>query len=298
MRSKMKNTRGFTLIELLVVIAIIAILAAILFPVFAQARAAARKTVCISNEKQMGTSMMMYVQDYDESGAPKRIVDSGADWWSAKMHNWKDALYPYIKNGGRDYNNGVNYTTAGSGGIFQCPENSASWSAQKMLYWGNWGPGEPGDETTRYPRGYAINDDAGRNETGKRNAFFPSVEVSNISPGGSLAIFEQPSNTIMILESRMFLADMWADAAAYECTPDGVPAGGQSTGCVSGHHGGMTNFVFMDGHAKTMRLQRAVSDDLYDAFGPNSNWGSQTGDQAKQSVLDGVNSIPEWTTGI
>ena len=56
MRSSMRNFRGFTLIELLVVIAIIAILAAILFPVFAKARAAARKIVCISNEKQVGTA--------------------------------------------------------------------------------------------------------------------------------------------------------------------------------------------------------------------------------------------------
>lgn len=59
--------RGFTLIELLVVIAIIAILAAILFPVFARAREQARKTTCLSNLKQIGTAMQMYVQDYDET---------------------------------------------------------------------------------------------------------------------------------------------------------------------------------------------------------------------------------------
>jgi prepilin-type N-terminal cleavage/methylation domain-containing protein len=56
---------AFTLIELLVVIAIIAVLAAILFPVFAQARAAARKAVCMSNEKQIATAMLMYIQDFD-----------------------------------------------------------------------------------------------------------------------------------------------------------------------------------------------------------------------------------------
>src|ERR1041385_3748666 len=60
------NKRGFTLIELLVVIAIIAILAAILFPVFAQAREKARQTSCLSNEKQLGLAVMQYLQDYDE----------------------------------------------------------------------------------------------------------------------------------------------------------------------------------------------------------------------------------------
>src|SRR5260370_11597723 len=61
---------GFTLIELLVVIAIIAILAAILFPVFAQARKKARVTACVSRMRQLGTAWMMYAQDYDETYSP------------------------------------------------------------------------------------------------------------------------------------------------------------------------------------------------------------------------------------
>ena len=60
------KTKGFTLIELLVVIAIIAILAAVLFPVFAKVREKARQTVCLSNEKQIGLGFMQYVEDYDE----------------------------------------------------------------------------------------------------------------------------------------------------------------------------------------------------------------------------------------
>src|SRR5579862_1188906 len=67
---QMKLKAGFTLIELLVVIAIIAILAAILFPVFAQARAKARQASCLSNHKQIGTAALMYVQDYDEQFSP------------------------------------------------------------------------------------------------------------------------------------------------------------------------------------------------------------------------------------
>jgi prepilin-type N-terminal cleavage/methylation domain-containing protein len=75
---KHRVSRAFTLIELLVVIAIIAILAAILFPVFAQARERARMSVCLSNTRQIGTGMMMYVQDYDETYPYIRFHGDGA----------------------------------------------------------------------------------------------------------------------------------------------------------------------------------------------------------------------------
>ena len=75
----MYKRRGFTLIELLVVIAIIAILAAILFPVFAQAREKARAATCVSNLKQIGNAMMMYVQDYDER-LPGAASPGSNDW--------------------------------------------------------------------------------------------------------------------------------------------------------------------------------------------------------------------------
>jgi len=84
--------KGFTLIELLVVIAIIAILAAILFPVFARAREKARQTSCLSNVKQIGTAIMMYVQDYDEMMMYGHDNTSGY-WWSANGF-----LMPYVKN--------------------------------------------------------------------------------------------------------------------------------------------------------------------------------------------------------
>jgi prepilin-type N-terminal cleavage/methylation domain-containing protein/prepilin-type processing-associated H-X9-DG protein len=103
-----KNQRtAFTLIELLVVIAIIAILAAILFPVFAQAREKARQVSCLSNERQMGTAVLMYIQDYDEqvffraSNASPSVSHTGAILPNAASVNpvrWWNALMPYTKN--------------------------------------------------------------------------------------------------------------------------------------------------------------------------------------------------------
>jgi len=106
--------KGFTLIELLVVIAIIAILAAILFPVFAQAREKARAITCVSNEKQMGLAMMQYVQDNDEQyPILQYYVPATFDWYAEVM--------PYIKNGANDTVGGVDYNY-GQGGIWNCPD--------------------------------------------------------------------------------------------------------------------------------------------------------------------------------
>src|SRR5438309_1184889 len=101
-KSETRRSDGFTLIELLVVIAIIAILAAILFPVFAQAREKARQIACLSNTKQLATAYMMYVQDYDET-----FVFSVR--WGGAGQGWGGHLYPYVKN--RQ--------------VFACPDDSA-----------------------------------------------------------------------------------------------------------------------------------------------------------------------------
>jgi prepilin-type N-terminal cleavage/methylation domain-containing protein/prepilin-type processing-associated H-X9-DG protein len=106
---------GFTLIELLVVIAIIAILAAILFPVFAQAREKARASTCSSNQKQIALAFGMYGQDYDETFPAPVLTDkgTGVESW------WEDLVRPYIK-------------AQNVGGILTCPSASTTGFAYSM----------------------------------------------------------------------------------------------------------------------------------------------------------------------
>lgn len=105
----MKKRFGFTLIELLVVIAIIAILAAILFPVFATAREKARQASCLNNEKQIMLGFLQYVQDYDEKFPQENDVSWNHDWWGKwgdppyRLSNgtpatWDVMIYPYTKS--------------------------------------------------------------------------------------------------------------------------------------------------------------------------------------------------------
>ncbi len=113
----MKRYSGFTLIELLVVIAIIAILAAILFPVFAQAKMAAKKTSTISNQKQATLGLLMYSTDSDDIFP---MSEYGDDWSSATPHiTWTTTVYPYVKNGDqlRDPVAG-NMVSTGKAGIY------------------------------------------------------------------------------------------------------------------------------------------------------------------------------------
>ena len=123
----MSTRKGFTLIELLVVIAIIAILAAILFPVFAQAREKARAISCASNEKQIGLAIMMYVQDYDETFPPGQrdanAAEVAAEPSAAGIAHpaipWQYIINPYIKNGSKSVTDMGAWELAG--GVWACP---------------------------------------------------------------------------------------------------------------------------------------------------------------------------------
>ncbi len=276
--------RAFTLIELLVVIAIIAILAAILFPVFAQARERARAIVCISNENQLGLAMMMYTQDYDETYPPKRVAEIGGVyvWWTAKMTSWKDAIYPYIKNSGRPYNNGQPYKDHGDTGVFSCPDNAAQWSS--IVDWGFAGTGYPGDETTRFPRGYAVNNWIGENELGVNSVFWPAP--GDNSGSGQMAILSTPANDILIAETRGALVDMEPEYLGYHSTADGAFVGNASDSAVVGHSH-MANVLFADGHAKAEPPAATITGDMWDCM--------QARGQAEQNaILQAISGVPEW----
>ncbi len=256
--------KGFTLIELLVVIAIIAILAAILFPVFAQAREQARATACLSNVKQLGLGLLMYTQDYDQrfptwnwgffcnggnNGAPR---DSSAFWTMA--------IYPYVK----------------SVGLYQDQDD--------IMHWNDTWAG--------------CSDDGGRNDI-----FSSAYNIHNYvsyglaedldppSPSNRMAGIITPANWAMLMDCASQLADIWvwqlpnagnanlltARAAFANNTSQNVmwnccQTAAQYTATYGSpfldsqtrHHGG-ENVTFVDGHSKYMTWSQMTWANLTDS---------------------------------
>ncbi len=173
---------GFTLIELLVVIAIIAILAAILFPVFAQAREKARAISCTSNLKQIGLATNMYLQDYDET------YPSG--WgWDANDHSrssttmWRVCLQPYIQKLGASTGN--NGETSGNGNFFGTYVGEP---------WYN--PAGYGNESVLSCPDAPTNATYGPTSYGQNINMCPGWSDDGVQPGVKMAAIYQPANMI------------------------------------------------------------------------------------------------------
>jgi prepilin-type N-terminal cleavage/methylation domain-containing protein/prepilin-type processing-associated H-X9-DG protein len=253
-----RSKLGFTLIELLVVIAIIAILAAILFPVFAQAREKARSITCLSNQKQIGLGLMMYVEDYDEAYPMADYFSDPGTWLN--QHEWPDVIYPYIKNGARGMNGAGQVVSWGQGGVFSCPSFA----------------GGPGSESGNY----GINNSISSDGTASWN------NTMNV-PVASLAAITAPAATVIVCEkgrNNVGWGYIYFDASEWVWTDYVAPVNGQQThfgphydleqsldhDCdypINGHSGGnwdgcgmvpryrhtnTTNVIFTDGHAKAM----------------------------------------------
>lgn len=243
---------GFTLIELLVVIAIIAILAAILFPVFAQAREKARQTACLSNAKQIGTASMMYAQDYDdvlpETGwqgpCSSPAGGGGTDAEFSGVFAFPIAIQPYTKNLG----------------ILACPsdpdkggfEKQGSLCYEKQLLAANIPGAYAGISGTAramskvlplsYAGNYFLSAPYGYTDRGTSVAGVPGAKMR------PLASYAAPANLFYVTEVGSFTSTGmagWYIAPGYGNSTDPTarwPKGRR--------HAGGRNWVFCDGHAK------------------------------------------------
>jgi prepilin-type N-terminal cleavage/methylation domain-containing protein/prepilin-type processing-associated H-X9-DG protein len=209
--------RAFTLIELLVVIAIIAILAAILFPVFAKAREKARTASCENNCKQIGLAFLQYVQDYDERYPPYDNDTAG----NSPRYGWELLIQPYIKNTQAFICPSDTQPTSGVSGWLTAPGNF------KASYIYNWLVGQ-------YPGGIAM-----------AAAVSPATTVA-YTCGGATANATAPYVTTASTpkESSWLLADPTVNGYA--------DSGNGDWAAPILRHNGMTSIGYLDGHVKVM----------------------------------------------
>jgi prepilin-type N-terminal cleavage/methylation domain-containing protein/prepilin-type processing-associated H-X9-DG protein len=238
--------RGFTLIELLVVIAIIAILAAILFPVFAQARESARKATCLSNLKQIALGALMYAQDYDETFPTSYsggFVGEPTYYCQPYMKSFSLLFCP-----SRTYNSGIG--VCGS-------QNNPNCETKFYGYGWNTGSAFPAGftDTTGGTVKYAANDGL-YGAWGVPNTAFSVILPSgviytgnvNVAFGKQLAAVASPALCFMVGDSgdtpRMSISHK-------RISPCG--AGGGVNGNDMPRHSGSDNFAYVDGHVKSLR---------------------------------------------
>ena len=220
------SRKGFTLIELLVVIAIIAILAAILFPVFAQAREKARAISCLSNLRQGSVSYAMYTQDYDET-TPCQVTPVAPPWSTNGKGSsyWYVILQPYIKNWQ----------------LMVCPDRS--------------------DMTTNTNNplplngraiGYGYNDGI-VSDSGYGLVQSQDKDVNNKTrrAGRSIASITTPTDCVAFGDTY--------DSPGYSCALDNqLDLGLNDNSTKSLRHNGNFNYAFVDGHAKLIHMQAGI----------------------------------------
>jgi prepilin-type N-terminal cleavage/methylation domain-containing protein/prepilin-type processing-associated H-X9-DG protein len=287
--------RAFTLIELLVVIAIIAILAAILFPVFAQAKQAAKKTVDLSNMKNIGLGFILYNNDNDDRAPFIRDVHVYAtDFTGPSEISWKDLTYPYIKSGGGRVNSvGQIFNTPEDGGIFQSPLAQFAWSSAGPASGRT--PAGSGDETTRFPRSYAVNNEAGANELGGEQKWWPANYTDSpwLDQGsGDINLLSTPSTVIMFSPTKTFLLDIdHATGLERPYSIDGIQLGwngGAGYGGIMTDGSGGANFGYFDGHAKNSKISQTLVNGGWDCmpYYPNiwSPWEGYEEGQIQQKI--------------
>ena len=255
------RSKGFTLIELLVVIAIIAILAAILFPVFAQAREKAKQATCLSNNKQIILGVLMYAQDWDES------LPLGSYIFPAMTAavTWQDLVEPYIKSGSAADPQPGSPATRKDVEFWRCPsiENTAL-------------PKGPGDPPAPGP--YAASFYSRSLSYINNGNFMPTMHRNNLArgwfPGNptSLAELKAPAAVVLVTEGWGYIGNTGGDDWNSGCTgletdyPNlGGPILGNAGNFCAGRyrHSGGSVYAMADGHAKWFS-------------GPKSSWTARS----------------------
>ncbi len=262
------GNRAFTLIELLVVIAIIAILAAILFPVFAQAREKARQSACLSNTKQIGIAILLYVSDYDGTYPYSSTKES----FTPKVR-WADRLYPYTKNTG----------------IFLCPSAPDEQANKGFAHDWNAGTGAYKSATLRWG-GYGYNYQYFGNS--RFTPTFLTVESDIVATAETVVAADtqgvrRDDNTLL-----NGAGDYTIDPPLTSATGSGKASGfyGDGAECGTGtpnspgqfkcrstpaeRHSGMATVTFADGHSKAMKRKR-LDDFNNDGTPDNGFWNGK-----------------------
>jgi prepilin-type N-terminal cleavage/methylation domain-containing protein/prepilin-type processing-associated H-X9-DG protein len=260
---------GFTLIELLVVIAIIAILAAILFPVFAQAREKARGIACLSNHKQIGTSIMMYTQDYDE------VLPLSQIWQSpyvdangvSRLFTFSGLLQPYVKNRG----------------VFQCPSIKRPSPDPSFVI--------PDDGVHQTSTSFALNLDAGfmGYYFSPAAAGTPDGMLQIVPSGinGSLASIDKPAELIGMVEKSP-LETNWSIVRLWWLVSANLS--------FAKPHNDRANFMFMDSHAKNMKWKQTYGSSGCDGWlwtncGNSPAFTAASADYYRNYVMSTCNAV-------
>jgi len=258
-----RRSPAFTLIELLVVIAIIAILAAILFPVFAQAREKARQTSCLSNMKQIGMGLMMYTQDYDETYpaanmAPVPAINGGG----STVMPIDAQLGPFIKDDQ----------------VWACPSDTNPFFPGFTI--ANFWDGKYANNMIRRSYGYVIEINTREKNTRDANTGL----ATRIPPNGyTLASVDQPADTIGFAEASantgVGMLGAYNGGLFTQCDTWKIPGrkagadGANTGGCDSTFntatnvpykgHFDKGNFIFADGHAKAFGWSQVRQNDFW-----------------------------------